>query len=215
VLPLVAEVIVAELATCIGLAVPERALIALDDDTPTDDRNDELLDLLARSSGKNLGFRFLDGAQDFVAGTSRALEPEVAARILWLDGLVTNSDRTARNSNVLVWKGQPWLIDHGAALAFHYRLGSLTEQSPRERDFDPDAHLFAASRSRLSGVDAECSTLLSRDSLVSAVGAVPDDFLATAFPHESPSRMRATYVAYLWKRLKSPRPFVEPVRGAT
>ena len=213
VLPLIAEVIVAEIATRVGLAVPERVLITLDDDTPKDDRNDELLDLLARSSGTNLGFRFLDGAVDYAPGTSRSPDPELAARILWLDGLVTNPDRTARNPNVLLWKGQPWLIDHGASLAFHYRLGALTEQSPREREFETDEHVFGLLRARLPAVDAECATLLSRDALSSAVAVVPDDFLVSAFPGEAPARMRAAYVAYLWKRLKAPRPFVGPAHG--
>jgi hypothetical protein len=210
VLPLVAELIVAELATAIDLSVPERVIIELGEDTPTDDRNDELLDLLARSAGRNIGFRYLDGAEDYVPGKSRAIDPEVAARILWLDGLVANPDRTDRNSNVLLWKGQPWLIDHGAALAFHYRLHSLTEQSPRE-PAELGGHVFAGATQRLAGADAVCAALLGRDVLANAAAVVPDDLLAVAFPDEEPRRMREAYVAYLWKRLKPPRPFVEPV----
>lgn len=208
VLPLIAEVVVAELANAIGLAVPDRALIELDDDTPSDDRNDELADLLRRSVGTNLGFRYLQGARDFVAGRDRPLDADVAARILWLDGLVANPDRTERNTNVLVWNGQPWLIDHGAALAFHYRFRSLTEQAPRALDFDAPGHLFARTSAALSVVDEECARLVPRDVLSRAVAEVPASFLEEAFPGEAPRRMRELYVAYLWKRLKPPRPFL-------
>ena len=89
-LPLVAEIIAGELATILGLPVPERALIDFGDSIASDDAGDELADLLAKSSGKNLGFRWLDGARDATPGELRALDPDVAARILWLDGLILN-----------------------------------------------------------------------------------------------------------------------------
>src|SRR5262249_25503261 len=105
--PLVAEIIVAELATALGLPVPERVLIALDADVPSDDRNDELSDLLARSRGVNLGFRLLPGATDLGPHQSASIDPRLASGILWLDGLVMNADRTARNPNILLWHHQP------------------------------------------------------------------------------------------------------------
>jgi hypothetical protein len=208
VLPLVAEVIVGELATKLGLAVPERVLVELDEDTPTDDRNDELADLLAQSRGTNLGLRFLEDAADYVPGRSRALDQDVATRILWLDGLVMNLDRTPRNPNILVWNHQPWLIDHGAALNFHYRFGDVTEQSPRELQFDVEGHVFASAASRLSSIDEECSRMLTRGVLASALERVPDTFLAAGFPGDDLGRIREAYVAFLWKRMKAPRPFV-------
>jgi len=55
VLPLIAEILVAELATALDLPVPERVLITIDDLTPSLDKNDELLDLLARSHGQKPG----------------------------------------------------------------------------------------------------------------------------------------------------------------
>ena len=60
---LVAEVIVAELADALGLAVPRRALLHLDADVENADRDQELGDLLRASQGLNLGFRFLEGAR--------------------------------------------------------------------------------------------------------------------------------------------------------
>lgn len=206
--PLIAEVIAAELATVLSLPVPERALITLHEDVPSLDRNDELADVLAHSRGLNLGFRFLAGARDWTARDLPGVDAQWAARVLWLDGLLMNPDRTPRNPNVLIWQHRPWLVDHGAALSFHYDWESLTEQTPREAGFDVGDHLFAASAAGMRVVDAELSALFSRDVLSSAVAAVPSDFVEAAFPGAEPARLRAAYAAFLWKRLKPPRPFV-------
>lgn len=110
-LALVAEIIVAELAERLGLAVPERVMIELPPDVPSDDRNDELADLLGASVGTNLGFRLLEGAYEPRAEALRSLDDDFKARVLWLDGLTMNPDRSASNPNILFWKQRPWLID--------------------------------------------------------------------------------------------------------
>ena len=111
VLPLVAEIITGEIATLLGLPVPERVLLDFGDQIPTDDANDELAVLLARSLGENLGVRFLEGAHDLRPEDLRTLDRDVAASILWLDALVMNPDRTTRSPNLLLWHKAPWLID--------------------------------------------------------------------------------------------------------
>lgn len=208
VLPLIAEIIVGELATALGLPVPERVLVTLDETTPSDDNNDELLDLLRRSSGINLGFRYLRGAEDLRADRVATMPGDVGATILWLDGLVMNPDRTPTNPNILLWHQQPWLIDHGAALSFHYDLPALTEQTARETPFDWSRHLFESRAARAVELDGACAARLSRDVLAGAASLVPDEFIAAAFPRTAPAVVRGMYAAVLWKRLKSPRPFL-------
>jgi hypothetical protein len=200
VLALVAEIIVAEIAELLGLPVPERALIELGPDVPSADRNDELADLLSASVGVNVGFRFLDGAREPRASELRALDDELAARVLWLDGLTMNPDRTDRNPNILIWKNRPWLIDHGSALPFHHDWARVTEDSPRE-PFSYAAHVFGDRKSMLGRFDAGFADLLSRKALEHAVSRVPESLLEAAD--------RPAYHAFLWKRLKAPRPFVE------
>jgi hypothetical protein len=204
--PLIAEVIVAELGLALGLSVPECTLLDLPERVPSDDANDELADLLARSVGLGLGVRYLAGARDLRAEDIAGISPEVAASILWLDGLVMNLDRTPKNPNILLWKGQPWLIDHGASLTFHYDLATMDEQSARE-PFELSTHVLADVASP-AGVDDAMTALVTRSVLERTLGCVPDEWLTSAFPDESPSRMREMYVAFLWKRLKPPRPFV-------
>jgi hypothetical protein len=200
-LPLVAEIIVAVIAERIGLPVPERALVTLDASTPTDDKNDELADLLGRSHGENLGFRWLDGAVDLEARDADTIPDDFALRTLWLDALVMNVDRSTRNTNILVWRRQPWLIDHGAALPFQHAWSAVTEQSPHQA-FDFGGHLFGDRVQRLPAVAADLERVTGRADLQAAADAVPEWLLEAApFGHD-PARVRAAYAAFLWKRLR-------------
>jgi hypothetical protein len=203
---LIAELVVAEVAERLGLPVPERALIDLDAEFQSDDRNDELADLLARSVGLNVGFRWLEGARSPRPEEFARFDEDFVARVLWLDGLTLNPDRTLANPNILVWHRQPWLIDHGAALAFHYDWRQVTEASPRE-PLIYAGHVFAERTGLLPRVDALLAKGFDPHALAALLRAVPDELLASATP-ETPMRARAAYEAFLWKRLKPPRPFV-------
>ena len=101
-----------------------------------------------------------------------------------------------------------WLIDHGAALAFHYDWTGLTEQATRDPHLDWRGHLFAAHAASVSKLDEAHTRRLGRDVLAQATEAVPADLLRSAFPDDDPARMRSAYAAVLWKRLASPRPFL-------
>jgi hypothetical protein len=206
-LALVSEIVVAELGELLGLPIPERALIDLPSEVPSDDRNDELADLLARSAGLNLGFRLLDGALEPKLERLAALDDDFVARVLWLDGLTQNPDRTPANPNILFWKGQPWLIDHGAALTFHHDWAHVTEQSPRE-PMSYRGHLFEHRAALLPRYDDALAALLTRSALAAAIGNVPDELIAAASPGAAAPRTRAAYHAFLWKRLRPTRPFV-------
>ena len=209
---LVAEVIVAELADALGLAVPRRALLHLDADVENADRDQELGDLLRASQGLNLGFRFLEGARLIGIEEAAATRDGLACPILWLDALVMNSDRTPANPNVLVGEGRSWLIDHGAALPFQYSWGTVTEDSPRSAAYPLDRHLFAARADRLAAWDERLAARITREELDAAITQVPDDFLIPLLGRspdaERLRRRRGAYHAFLWKRLKTPRPFV-------
>lgn len=210
--PLVAEIIVGELADAADLDVPARSLVELPAGIETADWDDELADLLAASVGVNLGFDFLEGARDVTATEAAHADPSWQARVLWLDRFVLNPDRTARNPNVLERAGHLWLIDHGAALGFHYDWGRVWEDSPRHVGLPPHAHLFEprVDADLLHEADAELAPRLTRDVLEAAVRAVPDTLLEPLVP-DAPralERRRAAYVGYLWKRLREPRPFL-------
>lgn len=197
---LIAEVIVAEIARTLGLNVPAWCIVDIPLGVPSDDPNDELRDLLDRSAGENIGFELLEGARDVQAGEAPSLDAGFAARVLWLDTLVQNVDRTARNPNLMVRRGNYWLIDHGIALPFHHDWRSVTEASPT-RPYDTSRHVFGWAAPRLSAVNAELAPRLTRQALMAAVAAVPESLLPDLSPGEL-ERRRAAYVAFLWKRLR-------------
>lgn len=210
---LVSEIVVGELADALELAAPARCLIELDSPIESLDPHEELLDLLKRSQGLNLGFEVLEGYRDFKSADVRHVRPELAARIVWLDALVQNPDRTEQNPNLMIKAGRVSLIDNGSALTFQYDWGAVTEQSPRDPGPFVANHLLRVERVALAECDAELAPRVTREVLESALRTVPDEFLAALLPAQgNVERLRAAYVAFLWKRLHAPRPFVDPGR---
>lgn len=206
---LVAEVVVAELAESIGLQVPARALVSFDATLVSDDRRDELADLLDASRGVNLGFQFLPQARLLRSTDVPLVDADTATRTVWLDWFVMNPDRTAANPNLLWSDNGLWLIDHGSSLGFQYNWPRVTEQSP-ERPFRLASHMLLSRASDLPQFHDEMTKRMSRETLRAAVRAVPDDFLvAMESAHRSlltlPAR-REAYVAFLWKRLHRATP---------
>jgi hypothetical protein len=207
---LVAEVVVAGLAEALGLRVPRRSLIVVDSATECEDRDPELLDLVAASHGANLGFEVLTGARDLRPEDVGAVSNDEASIVVWLDWLVMNPDRTLRNPNLLLVGDRLWLIDHGAALPFHHNWRAVAEDSPTRATFAFSSHVLCGRATELAGWDRVLTPKLDRDAIRAAVDAVPDEFLAPLLPPAAPStaftRRREAYGAFLWKRLKAPRP---------
>src|SRR3954471_8329625 len=116
---LVADLLGGELARALGLPVPELVLADVDPELGRAEPDPEIQDLITASPGLNLGVDFLPGALPFDAGAGAAVDPAYAAAVVWLDGLLTNVDRSPRNPNLLAWHGRTWLIDHGALLLVH------------------------------------------------------------------------------------------------
>jgi hypothetical protein len=207
---LVAEIVVAGLAEAVGLRVPRRSLVVLEPGTECEDRDPELLDLVAASQGANLGLELLTGARDLRAEDVAAVSSDDASIVVWLDWLVMNPDRTPRNPNLLLLGDRLWLIDHGAALPFHHNWRAVTEDSPHRAAFSLSSHVFSARAVGLADWDRILTPKVDRDTIRAAVDAVPEEFLAPLLPPAAASnaitRRREAYCAFLWKRLKAPRP---------
>ena len=210
---LIAEIIVAELAEALGLWVPSRVLIAIDSTLKSEYRDDEFMDCLAVSHGISLGFQYLEGARDIRPGEIEAIDEDFACQVLWLDTLVMNVDRTARNPNLIRWQDKLWVIDHGAALPFQYNWSAVMENSPRSMPYAMNRHVFWNKAQNLDIWDNELAAKLSRSILQNAVAKIPDCFLKPLMEQgvsaQKIERRRQAYAAFLWKRLKSPRPFIK------
>ena len=196
---LVAEVIVSGLATRLGLRTPRLVGLDLDPQLARYEADEEVQDLLNASPGLNLGIDFLPGSFGYDGDV--ATGADTAARILWLDAFTANVDRTWRNPNLLLWHGEVWVIDHGAALYFHHGWPGGVGDPERfaAQPWDLKGHVFATSASRLDEVDAAIE--LTPADLRAAVDDVPDEWLTPVPGAETSDARRDAYVAFLFARL--------------
>ena len=216
---IVAELIVGLMARRAGVPMPELALVHLDPAFERTERDQEIQDILRGSHGVNVGLRYLDGAFAYDPLAAEDLvHPDLAADIVWLDALTTNIDRTARNTNILVWRGEPWLIDHGAALFFHHSWSTLSDEGAR-RPFEAIAdHVLLSQAGDLRAADERMRGHIDAAALREIIDLVPDALLAPladaesggrGAPFESASENREAYYQYFLLRLESPRSFVD------
>jgi hypothetical protein len=196
---LVAEVIASGLATRLGLRTPRLVALELDPEIARYEADQEVQDLLNASAGLNLGIDFLPGAFGYEG--EAAIPPEEAARVLWLDAFIANVDRTWRNPNLLLWHGEAWVIDHGAALYFHHGWSGGVSDPARfaAQTWDVGDHVFGSYVDRLPGVDADLS--LSDDDVRDVVAEVPDAWLEPVPGAATAEDLREAYVAFLSARL--------------
>ena len=150
---LIAELIGGEIARALGFKVPEIVFAHLDTAFGRSEPDEEIQDLLKASVGLNLALHYLSGAITFDPAVTRLTDKQ-ASQIVWLDCLVTNVDRTPRNTNMLTWNKELWLIDHGAALYFHHAWDNWQEQATRPFTQVKD-HVLLPRASELDLVDEE------------------------------------------------------------
>ncbi|MGD9902194.1 MAG: HipA family kinase [Vicinamibacterales bacterium] len=205
---LVAELVAGEIARALGLPVPEIVFAELDRELARTEPDPEIHALIHDSAGLNLALDFLPGAVTFDP-VVHSLDPGFASRVVWFDGLVTNVDRTARNTNMLMWHRQPWLIDHGATLYVHHTPG-WEESTGKARDPFPmlAGHVLRARARQLAQVDGPAAAALGPGVVEAVLDLVPDVWLASETPGRTPAETRAAYVRYLRDRLEPPRPFL-------
>lgn len=204
---LVAELVAGELARAAGLVVPEIVLMELDPELARTEPDAEIQDLIRASAGLNLALDYLPGAVAFDP-LAHPVQADLASEIVWLDAFVLNPDRTARNTNLLVWHRRVWLIDHGAALYFQHNWPGAAEvsQSAFARIKD---HVLLRFASRLREADARMVERMTPERIAGIVQEVPQAWLAGTPEFETTSRVREAYVQALVGRLQSPRAFVE------
>ena len=176
-LVLVAEIICAELARRLGLRVPELALAWLDGKIAASEPDQEIQELLRASEGLNLAVDFLPGSAGFDPLGWTAGE-EFASELLWFDALIQNVDRTWRNPNLLVWHGDIWLIDHGAALYFHHDWSRVAPDKP----FDARHHVVKDRATKLEQAHDKLAPLITASSVERITRDVPQEWFGERGP---------------------------------
>jgi hypothetical protein len=197
---LVAEVIAGELGRALGLPVPELVFVDIDPALAGVEPDPWVGELLEKSPGMNLGLDFLPGSMTFDPRADGAPDPDLAAAIVWFDALVTNTDRSPRNPNLLSWHHRLWLIDHGAALFIHHTWRDPDAHARRPLDTIAH-HVLLPYAAPLASAHDRLAPLVTEDVLHAIVALVPDAWLPLAAEIGGAEAQRDAYVHYLLTRV--------------
>ena len=196
---LIAELIGGELARACGLLVPELVFMTLDESFGRSEPDEEIQDLLRFSIGLNLGLHYLSGSimYDPLASPVDVL---TASKVVILDSLITNIDRTYKNPNLLSWNKELWLIDHGASLYFHYNMENWKSHAAKSFVQVKD-HVLLARASELEAAANQVQTALTDDKISGIIQAIPEVWLDDGSGGPSADERRSIYTGYLSLRL--------------
>jgi len=209
---LIAELIGAEMARAIGLKVPEIVFANLDEAFGRTEPDEEIQDLLKASVGLNLGLHYLSGSITFDPAVTN-IAPELASKIVWLDCLLTNVDRTSRNTNMLIWYKELWLIDFGASLYFHHSWHNWKEQAVKPFLLVKD-HVLLPQASELEKVNDELKKIFSKELITDVVNLVPAEWLEGEEEFKSVKEHREAYIEFLETRIAHSEIFVKEAENA-
>ena len=207
---LIAELICGELARHLGLRVPEIVFAELDIELSRTEPDPEIQDLMKASAGLNLALDYLPGSITFDPVVDK-VDGEMASKIVWFDAFITNVDRTGRNSNMLMWHKDLWLIDHGAAIYFQHSWEYWEEQSMKPFSQIRD-HVLLPFATQIGAAGIALSGALSGNAIREIVDLIPAGWLDTNAG--SAEELRRIYVEYLKRRLANADIFREEAERA-
>jgi len=209
---LIAELIGSEIARALGFKVPELVYANLDEAFGRTEADEEIQDLLQSSQGLNLALHFLSGAINFDPVVTQ-VEPLLASKIVWLDSFITNVDRTFRNTNMLMWHKELWLIDHGASFYFHHSWTNMEKQAKTPFAFIKD-HVLLPQASELEEADRISKALLSEEKIREIVNLIPEEWLDWEGYDENAEQIKEIYTQFLLVRLANSEIFLKEAQNA-
>lgn len=196
---LISELLGGEIARSIGLNVPEIVFMNLDDSFSKTEPDEEIQDLLKFSVGLNLGLHFLTGSitYDPLVSETDAL---TASKVVLLDSIISNIDRTAKNTNLLHWNKELWIIDNGASFYFHHDWSTwenhLTRTFPLIKD-----HVLLQKATKLEEAAIVIKNSLSPVRISEIISSIPEDWLTSETDHMTSLEIRNAYTLFLKTRL--------------
>lgn len=209
---LIGELIGGEVARKLGFRTPELVFAFLDEAFGQSEADEEIQDLLKFSQGLNLAMHYLSGAITFDPVVTE-VEAKLASQIVWLDAYLTNVDRTFRNTNMLIWHKELWLIDHGASLYFHHSFDDPEGHAKSPFGMIKD-HVLLKNASELAAVDKEFKTILTDEVLSDIVSLIPDDWLHWEESDLLPDEIRKVYLKFLKIRRDNSELFIKQADDA-
>lgn len=209
---LISELIGGQIAKVLGFNIPELVFIELDESFGRLEADEELQDLLQASVGLNIGMKYLSSAftYDPVAWETDEL---LASKLLWLDSFITNIDRTVKNTNLLIWNKDLWLIDQGASLYFHHSWTNWEEASKSKFPMSKD-HVMLTKATHIKEVDEEFRSILTDDIIDQIVDLIPSVWLEWTNENEAENDIKKVYKTFLKERLRHSVNFVNEIINA-
>jgi hypothetical protein len=198
---LIAELIGGEVARAMGLKMPELVFMNLDNSFGQSEADEEIQDLLKFSVGLNFGLHYLSGAITYDPIVSVA-DSMTASKVVLLDSIISNMDRTVRNTNMLNWNKELWLIDHGASFYFHHSWTTWEKHANGTFPLIKD-HVLLDRATELATASTEIKSLLTDELIDQIVGLVPDDFLTEAVDEVLPAEKRMVYATFLKTKISN------------
>ncbi|MGB1269683.1 MAG: HipA family kinase [Flavobacteriaceae bacterium] len=195
---LIAEFLGGELARAINLNVPELVFMNLDDSFSKTEPDEEIQDLLNFSTGLNLGLHFLSGAITFDPLVS-SIDATIASKVVLLDSIISNIDRTVKNTNLLHWNNELWVIDNGASFYFHHNWETWESHLSRTFPLIKD-HVLLQSATKLNDASNEIQHLLNEHKIIEIVSKIPEEWLIAESEIMTATEMRKAYIQYLHSR---------------
>ncbi len=209
---LIAELLGGEIARLMGLKVPELVYAHLDEAFGRTEGDEEIQDLLQASKGLNLAMHFLSGAINYDPVVT-LVDPVLASKIVWLDAFITNVDRSFRNTNMLMWHKELWLIDHGASFYFHHSWTNLEKHALSPFPLVKD-HVLLPQAENLVGIDAIMKSLLTAEKLKTIVELIPAEWLQWEGNEETPQEIKEAYLRFLLLRIANSEIFIKQALDA-
>lgn len=209
---LIAELIGGEIARALGLPVPELVFANLDEAFGRTEADEEIQDLLQGSQGLNLALHFLSGAITFDPVVTE-VDVDLASKIVWLDSFITNVDRTFKNTNMLIWHKELWLIDHGACLYFHHSWTTWETHAKSPFALIKD-HVLLSKASKLEETDNEFKAILTEEKIKQIVELIPEEWLHWEDSDDTPQQIKDTYSNFLITRLANSEIFIKAAQDA-
>lgn len=209
---LVAELLGGEIARALGFQVPELVFANLHEAFGQTEADEEIQDLLKASKGLNLALHFLSGSINFDPSV-KTIEPHLASKIVWLDSFITNMDRTFRNTNMLLFNRELWLIDHGASFYFHHS-GTDWENAAKKPFAIIKSHVLLPQATELTQVDEEIKKVLTVDKLTEIINLIPAEWLVWNDTDKTPEELKNMYLQFLITRLNHSHIFINEAQNA-
>lgn len=208
---LISELLGGKISEILGLKIPELVFANLDVDFGRTEADEEIQDLLKFSEGLNLGLHFLTGAIAY--DSSIKIDEFLASKIVWLDAFITNIDRTFKNTNLLMWYKELWVIDNGASFYFHHSWENFETAAKSPFKYVKD-HVLLSQATKLAEADVFAKSVLNDEIFREIVELIPLEWLDWKDTENTPEEIKEIYFNFLKTRLENSEIFIKEAQNA-